>query len=134
MEISSILYCIEIRIETDVTATIDCLFTYLFIDQNDSSTLSWKEIQSRSRIKSVLVQSFVHKQHSRISLFILLELFLSEKEVSEIHDFEEEQVEEYFAVKDREKKNTTADQIALTSERYKNIIFVIFPHVVFFVV
>ncbi|CAF1499010.1 unnamed protein product [Rotaria sp. Silwood1] len=46
-----------------------------------------------------------------------LKLFLSEKEVAEIHDFEEEQVDEYFVMKDREKKNTTADQIALTSER-----------------
>ncbi|CAF4628555.1 unnamed protein product [Rotaria socialis] len=46
-----------------------------------------------------------------------LKLFLSEKEVAEIHDFEEEQIDEYFAMKDREKKNTTADQIALTSER-----------------
>ena len=50
-------------------------------------------------------------------MFALLELFLSEKEVAEIHDFEEEQVDEYFAVKDREKKSTTANQIALTSER-----------------
>ena len=46
-----------------------------------------------------------------------LELFLSEKEVAEIHDFEEEQTDEYFAMKDRDKKNTTAEQIALTSER-----------------
>ncbi len=50
-------------------------------------------------------------------MFVNLELFLSEKEVAEIHDFEEEQIDEYFAMKDREKKNTTADQIALTSER-----------------
>jgi hypothetical protein len=52
-----------------------------------------------------------------MSFFFDLELFLSEKEVAEIHDFEEEQIDEYFAMKDREKKNTTAEQIALTSER-----------------
>jgi hypothetical protein len=46
-----------------------------------------------------------------------LELFLSEKEVAEINDFEEEQIDEYFAMKDREKKNTTAEQISVTSER-----------------
>ena len=51
------------------------------------------------------------------SKFRSLELFLSDKEVTEIHDFEEEQVDEYFAMKDREKKNTTAEQIARTSER-----------------
>ena len=51
------------------------------------------------------------------SRFRSLELFLSDKEVTEIHDFEEEQVDEYFAMKDREKKNTTAEQIARTSER-----------------
>jgi hypothetical protein len=37
--------------------------------------------------------------------------------VTEINDFEEEQIDEYFAMKDREKKNTTAEQIALTAER-----------------
>lgn len=47
----------------------------------------------------------------------LLELFLSEKEVSEIHDFEEEQIDEYFSVKDREKKETNSEQISLTCER-----------------
>ncbi|CAF1143570.1 unnamed protein product [Adineta ricciae] len=46
-----------------------------------------------------------------------LKLFLSEKEVAEIHDFEEEQIDEYFAMKEREKRNTTAEQIAVTSER-----------------
>ncbi|CAF3698093.1 unnamed protein product [Adineta steineri] len=46
-----------------------------------------------------------------------LKLFLSEKEVAEINDFEEEQIDEYFVMKDREKKNTTAEQIARTSER-----------------
>ena len=49
--------------------------------------------------------------------FFFLELFLSEKEVAEIHDFEEEQIDEYFAMKEREKRNTTAEQIAVTSER-----------------
>ena len=46
-----------------------------------------------------------------------LELFLSEKDVSEIHDFEEEQTDEYFVMKDREMKNTTAEKISFTSER-----------------
>jgi hypothetical protein len=52
-----------------------------------------------------------------VVVFFHLELFLSEKEVAEIHDFEEEQIDEYFAMKDREKKNTTAEQIARTAER-----------------
>jgi hypothetical protein len=37
--------------------------------------------------------------------------------VTEINDFEEEQIDEYFAMKDRERKSTTAEQIALTAER-----------------
>lgn len=37
--------------------------------------------------------------------------------MSEIHDFEEEQIDEYFAMKDREKKNTTDEKISLTSQR-----------------
>lgn len=80
--------------------------------------MSTKKIQSRSWIKLVIFL-FLRIRSSTI----VLELFLSDKEVSEIHDFEEEQIDEYFAMKDREKKNTTADQISLTSERYDSTFF-----------
>jgi hypothetical protein len=46
-----------------------------------------------------------------------LELFLSDNDVADIHDFEEQQTDEYFAMKDREKRNTTTEQILFTSKR-----------------
>ncbi|CAF0737337.1 unnamed protein product [Didymodactylos carnosus] len=50
-----------------------------------------------------------------------LKLFLTEKEVFDIHDFEEENMDEYFVIKDKLLRNTTEEQVAVTAERVDSI-------------
>lgn len=52
--------------------------------------------------------------------FFISELFLSESDVQNIYDFEEECVEGYFREKETQLHMSTEEQVRFTTERYDN--------------